>query len=159
MDAIRAMESARWFTVDEFPPTAQQCNPALIERLDEFRGFLGQRIHPSRNPEGWVRDKGSPTSRHYKAFADAGDIFPERPVLRAFLLAVNMFDGVGIYYDTKRGQLQPGAMLHVDLRGEQVIWCRNEGRYIYPGRDRDSAKEFWYLAFLYADWENEGWIR
>lgn len=150
MNARSAILRSKWFSESEFPETALGVDPELIDRLDELRDRLNAPVHPSRDPGGWVRFSGSEESRHYVMQADAGDVFPER-ALDAFLIAVHLFCGVGIYYDTNRSDLQPGAMLHVDLRPDLTIWCRHEGRYIYPARSIKERKAFWRLANLYSE--------
>lgn len=149
MNTLDSIERSESFSRAEFPETVEGCVPELIERLQTLRDDLGQIIYPSRHPMGWKRDSGSTTSRHYSG--EAGDIFPEGDPLRAFLLACRHFGGVGIYYDTTRTELQPGPMLHVDLRDGLTIWARNEGRYIYPARGGDDYAEFWFLMAQHAE--------
>lgn len=149
MNAIEAIRRSDHFELWEFPRTVDRCRPELIDRLDDLRALVGSAIHPSRHPDGWVRESGSTESMHHVSNAMAGDVFPAEP-LAAFLFAIHLFGGVGIYYDTRRNELQPGAMLHVDLRPGLVIWCRHEGRYIFPANSDAERAEFWRLANLYA---------
>lgn len=139
----------RNFSREEFPDSARLTNPALFRRLDAFREALGRRIHPSRHPDGWVRTTGSMMSRHHMDHADAGDIFCEGDVLWAFVLAQRFFNGVGIYFDTRVTALQPGPMLHVDLRPQPLIWARS-GDYVYPTNTKAESVVFWRLLADHA---------
>ena len=149
VSSLDAIERAESFSRHEFPETVEGCSPELIDALQRYRNDLGQVIHPSRHPSGWHRANGNPSSRHYHG--DAGDIFPTGDPLRAFLLACRYFGGVGIYFDTRKTKLQPGPMLHCDLRNGLTVWARNEGRYIYPARGGDDYAEFWFLFAQYAE--------
>lgn len=149
MRAIEAIDQAPNFARDEFPETVEGVKPELIERLQAYRTALGRTIHPSRHPMGWRRNSGSTTSRHYTG--EAGDIFPTGDPLAAFLLACRFFGGVGIYFDTNITDLQPGPMLHCDLREGLTVWARHEGSYIYPARSQDEYEEFWFLFCRHAE--------
>ena len=149
MTALDAIERAQNFSRSEFPDTALGCRPELIDALQRFRSDLGASVHPSRHPTGWKRDSGNPRSRHFTG--EAGDVFPTGDPLRAFLIACRHFGGVGIYFDTQRTRLQPGPMLHVDIREGLTVWARHEGSYIYPARGGDDYAEFWFLFAHYAD--------
>lgn len=118
---------------------------SLILELQAYRVLLGHKVFPSPNKNGWARESGSRTSRHFAIgrLCDAGDIFPDCHIAEAFLAAVRCnFGGIGIYLDTKyRGEPKP--MLHVDMRpmSNQVMWLREtiDGKekytYFYPHKN------------------------
>ena len=134
MRAIDVIGQLTDFYPGEFPPLALENTEArVLTTLQRFRTVWGRSVHPSRHPDGWARFKGSKTSRHYAVgrLSDAADFFPAGNVFSAWLLAQEFFSGVGIYFDTRRNALQPGPMLHGDMRTDQLLWCRVEGVYYY----------------------------
>ena len=147
-DLVKA-GGVRNFSLDEWsePKILKLVSPRLLNHIDTLRELYGQRIHPSQLSAGWARLDGRSTSRHYAKgrLSDAGDIFPEGDVLRCWLTALTMgvFGGIGLYLDTNKSRLQPGAMMHVDCRSAvfPVLWVRNEtGDYVYENAEPD---KFW----------------
>lgn len=122
------------FSAAEFPePPDEHAQPALIYRLQTLRDQLGAPLYPSPARGALARFDGPTTSRHYAVGrrCDAVDVFPATGFLaRAWLHAVALFGGVGLYVDTQfRGQ--PWPMLHVDLRPAPTWWLRDAGVYHY----------------------------
>lgn len=135
------------FSRGEFPgDVLERVEDELILSLNEYRGRLGYPVVPSPLVEGWYRAEGSETSRHYAVgrLSDAGDLFPQCDIRRAFLVAqgCEWFGGIGIYLDTNGPDGKPQPMIHLDLRPERIIWMRYEGRYIYPLRSAEEMAEF-----------------
>ena len=134
------------FSESEFSHTdLTLISKALILELQVFQELLGHSVFPSPNKNGWARESGSRTSRHYAIgrLCDAGDVFPECHIAEAFLAAVRCnFGGIGIYLDTKY-QDEPKPMLHLDKRpmSSQVMWLREtiDGKekyiYFYPHKN------------------------
>ena len=133
MKAIDVINETENFHPSEFPERALENTEArLLMHIQKFRTAWGQTIHPSRHSDGWARFTGSTTSRHYaeSRLSDAGDWFPAGNVFSAWLLLQKFqFGGIGIYFDTNREPLQPGPMIHTDMREQRVLWCRVEGEY------------------------------
>jgi hypothetical protein len=136
------------FAPSEFPEgVLEHVDARLIQRLDEFRDRLGQPIYPSPLAAGWYRTTGSTGSRHYAVgrISDAGDIFPRGNAVNAVLVALRQrcWGGIGIYFDTHGPDGTPWPMLHLDLRpGQQVLWMRQAGRYVYPMTSTGARQEF-----------------
>lgn len=126
------------FTPSEFPDgVLDKLDAAIIQKLDAFRAELGCIVRPTPLKEGFVREDGSKTSRHYAVgrLSDAVDVFPSCDAFYALVTAIRCgFTGIGIYFDTHyKGQ--PRFMLHLDTRPDQlIIWKRGNGSYetIYP---------------------------
>ena len=120
------------FSPDEFPKHALDRTQAVVlTKLQNLRHIWDNPIHPSRHSDGWARFEGSENSRHYAVnrLSDAGDFFPEGNVFEFWLLMQQTkWGGIGIYFDTRRGRLQPGPMIHGDLREERILWCRINGK-------------------------------
>ena len=124
------------FHEPEFPSGALRLTDAsLLSLLQSLRTQWDQSIHPSRHPDGWARMAGRPSSRHYAVgrLSDAGDIFPTGNVINFWQMCVadQSVGGLGIYFDTRRGPLQPGPMIHIDLRPRRLLWSRIAGVYYY----------------------------
>ncbi len=124
------------FSLSEFPPGAlDHVSSNVLHVLQDLRNTWMQSIHPSRHPDGWARFSGRPTSRHYAIgrLADAGDVFPVGNVINFWQLCMAHPDigGLGIYFDTNRNRLQPGPMIHIDLRPSRLLWSRIGGSYFY----------------------------
>ena len=136
MRATDVISSLRAFSANEFPPAALENTSAeLLLVINELRMEWMEPIHPSRHPNGWARFRGSKSSRHYAVdrLSDAGDIFPVGNVIGFWQLCLRhpKIGGVGIYFDTNRSLLQPGPMIHVDLRPNKLLWSRIRGKYFY----------------------------
>ena len=128
-----------WSRVPDFSPREfaespdEHVQPELIYRLQTLRERLGAAIFPSPAGGALARFGGSVTSRHYAVgrLSDAVDVFPaDGWAARAWLHAVALFGGVGLYLDTHFGG-QQRPMLHVDLRPEPAWWVRDAGAYHY----------------------------
>lgn len=149
MSGIAAILESKWFDISEFKncPHPELIDPRLIRSLDELRDRTGIPLHPSRHPMGWTRTTGSKTSRHYAVgrLSDAGDLFPAHSAVDVILAAHRMpaFGGFGLYLDTKISELQPGPMIHLDLRpGPERYWVRIEsGDYVYHHKE---PSQFWF---------------
>jgi len=157
MSASEAIRNSRNFTLSEFSncPDIERIDPRLIRALDRLRDQLGEPIHAGRKPDAFARLTGRPTSRHYAVgrLSDAGDVFPDKGYsMRAWILAQALqepdgrpsFGGIGLYFDTRRGPLQPGPMLHLDMRpGPRVLWARDSGRYWTASQQ---PRKFWQVV-------------
>lgn len=134
--AIDVIDQMKAFSRNEFTQKSLENTSAeLFEVLHELRLEWMEPIHPSRNPDGWARFSGSVTTRHYaiNRLSDAGDIFPVGNVIAFWQLCLRhpKIGGIGIYFDTKIGILQPGPMIHIDLRPRKLLWSRIKGKYHY----------------------------
>ncbi len=132
-----------WNSIDNFSESEfahtdlDKIDADLITEIQTFRTLLGHMLLPSPNKNGWARESGSHSSRHYaiNRLCDAGDLFPKCHIAEAFLAALRCnFGGIGIYLDTTyHGKSLP--MLHVDLRpmSRQVMWLREtiDGEEVY----------------------------
>lgn len=161
-----AGEKLDYFSLGEwdYPPTGltpevlKHVDARVLFALDELRERHGYGIIPSKHPDGWARFGGSSTSRHYAVdrMCTAADVFPKGSVLDCWLKALHMkqWGGFGLYLDTNRNALQPGPMLHLDLRpGPRVLWVRNEvGGYIYKS---ENARAFWKAIGRVAEVDND----
>lgn len=157
MNIFEVIDSVDNFSRSEFPDTVEHCDPDLILKLQDFRERHGRPIHPSRHPKGWGRTKPKyQASQHYAdpdeyILGRAMDVFPEGNVLQALTLALELdFGGIGIYFDTRISDLQPGPMLHLDLRPQRVLWCRVNGKYYYPAKDKLQEIKYWSSLADYA---------
>lgn len=153
--------SSRWFTLDEWeyeptgltPEILKYVSWNVISQMDRLRDLYGMAILPSKVPGGWARFTGSAGSRHYAKhdLAIAGDMFPTGDVLECWLkaLTISAFGGFGLYLDTKRSEIQPGPMMHLDLRlGARRFWVRKAGEYTLLHED---PKKFWKLVAEVAE--------
>lgn len=141
------------FSRSEFPPGRlfDQTDPHHFTTVIDWRETCGVPLYPSpwisddERSSGFCRFKGSPTSEHYAhgRLARAGDYFPAKGgVMDAWLYAIRLFNGVGLYLDTEYDGA-PRLMVHVDSRpGRAVWWVRSQGRYIYAQKEPD---KFWNL--------------
>ena len=141
------------FTAREFPAGAlENTDMRVLKQLQKLRNAWGRSIHPARDPAGWARFSGSETGRHYAVnrLSDAGDFFPEGNVFEAWLLMPKFFTGIGLYFDTNRYNLQPGPMLHGDVRdGPHVFWFRHEGIYYLLNGDPKNQMELCHAIIEY----------
>jgi len=136
--ALQYLPRSGNFTASEWPDVnvLALVDARVLQNLDTLRDRHGQAIHPSRHPDGWARASGSVTSQHYAVgrLSTAADVFPAGDVLSCWLqaLAMPVWGGIGLYLDTRLHSLQPGAMMHLDIRtGPRKLWIRNEvGEYI-----------------------------
>lgn len=139
----------------DFDIDLSRVSAQLILELQEFRTTTGIPIIPSPLQDGWWRDTGSKTSRHYAVgrLSDAGDMFAQKDrILTCWLQAIQWpaFGGIGLYTDTHGPDGTPWPMMHVDMRpysrGQKVLWVRDENEYINP-RNQD---EFWEIVHTIA---------
>lgn len=163
----------RRFSPKEFDPiigdkTGEQIlqlmDGVLMERLYIFRELIGAPIMPSKVQEGHIRNSG--TSMHNinhtgdgsTGLSRATDWFTPGSSVSAFhtACACGLWGGVGIYFDTKRSSIQPGPMLHVDIRprgnnAPPVRWFRHtppgeQQTYVtlpHPTDHSERARDVW----------------
>lgn len=140
------------FSPNEFPKYAlDNTQAAVLTKLQNLRHIWDKSIYPSRHPDGWARFEGSENSRHYAVNrkSDAGDFFPEGNVFEFWLLMQQMkWGGIGFYFDTRRDNLQPGPMIHGDLREERILWFRINGTYYYLNVGNSEEKHYAQLKFF-----------
>lgn len=140
-------DQIHFFKPHEFPEgELELAHPALLYDLRQLRDLYKSPIEPSRVKGALARTDGSETSRHYAVdrLSDAVDIFPMGDPLRCWQLAVTIFNGVGIYYDTKDNHGKDRVMLHVDRRPNVVWWCRIAGQYHTVGKSAADDKLFYH---------------
>ena len=145
---IVAAGTLEYLTLDEWahPDELKLTSSEVVTGIDELRRRHGAPIYPSRAEGGWARTTGSTGSQHYAVdrLSTAGDFFPGGDVLNCWLHAVAMpqWGGFGLYLDTQLSTMQPGAMMHLDLRpGSRLFWIRNEvGEYVYK---HEEPAKFW----------------
>jgi len=126
-----------------------------IKNLESFRSSISRRIFPSPASGALARFSGSKRSQHYVGSDMGGDIrgevdtntskksqavdvFIEGNALInwSFVLACQLFKGVGIYLDTEY-HYRPWPMFHLDTREKgyisgALIWVRYREEYYYP---------------------------
>lgn len=131
------------FSPDEFPPgEIEFVSPIFLYTLQRVRDIYDAPIHPSTALGSFARfDITAQDSRHYAVdrMADAGDIFPDGSIHRFFVLALQHFKGVGVYFDTHR-KGRHAVMFHVDQRQKPAFWFREQGEYFYPITDLDPQR-------------------
>jgi len=137
MTAIEILSQVKHYTIKENWGNIDKVHPLLILALDRLRDTFGHRIYISP-VEGAIYAKNtghSERSWHYvipgrNEYAMAADIFPEKNVFNAWILAIKSkdFGGVGIYPYAVWPAKGLQGMLHVDVRP-----------YIY--------KELWWQDF------------
>lgn len=149
------------FSQHEFPAeTLDNVSADLVFALDKLRDQFGDVIHPSPLAAGWYRKDGSSTSRHYAVgrLSDAGDVFPQGDVLRAWVVAQSIpeIGGIGLYFDTNGPNGEPWPMMHIDLRPQRLLWARHKprvakkSRYVYPANGGDQKRVFYELLCRHA---------
>jgi len=127
----------RNFTRKEVERACEQENQAdlvayqLLEALDDFRDYIAAPIIFSPVRGSLYATSGhSEKSLHYQGKA-ADIMFPQTPLLEAFIAATRFiaFGGIGIYPYWK-----PDAGLHVDIRATRMraYWWRDKrGKYYW----------------------------
>jgi len=90
------------FTAKEFPSRREinLTDPQLFYILDAYAKELDAPVYPSPAKGALARTIGSKTSRHYAVgrLSTAVDFFPDCDPLKAFLIALMFFGGVGVYF-------------------------------------------------------------
>ena len=90
------------FKASEFPSRHEinLTDPQLFHTLDAYAKELGAPVYPSPAKGALARTYGSKTSRHYAVgrLSTAVDFFPDCDPLKAFLIALMFFGGVGVYF-------------------------------------------------------------
>lgn len=142
-----------YFKPEEFRQWSGQMSPDLLQRLDEFRERWGAPVVVSAAVGGIGRELGDDHDSQHNVDrwgeVRAVDVFPkieiapgvyrwmqtaeERKRARTLARMVG-FTGIGLYTDTK-----PGNMLHVDVRHDRVKgnpaeWARVDGAYVGIGQ-------------------------
>lgn len=133
-----------YFELEEFKGWDKQASIVLLKTIDLFRNEWGKPVTISPHPNALGRYKG-PNKRgchniNYWGELLALDFFPRvmrgnvlgymetaKERRRAFEIAKAVgFSGIGIYTDTK-----PGNMMHGDIRpGPIATWSRINGNYL-----------------------------
>ena len=137
------------FTHKEIPPyKAMYMDRRILSRTQAYRDILGCPFSISLNDGALIRFlDGRKTSEHHviinpqslrpEKLSRAIDGFPDCNIFKAWTLALGLFTGVGVYFDTKNNHRIPQPMLHLDLRSQPLIWYREDGEYFYPHKDED----------------------
>ena len=162
---LDAIKQADFFRELEFPAgTLLNMDGRVILALDRVRRIHGSAISPSPLVGAHIRTGGRPTSQHYIGngrLSTATDFFPHSNVLSCWLAcqAVDEVGGIGIYLDTRNGNIRPGLvpMLHIDIRprtpaGARTFWMRlRDGTTINPYSNNGSMKRFFEELHLLAE--------
>ena len=133
----------RYFNESEFAGWFDKMNPDLLKKLDEFRHRWGFPVTISPHADAVGREDPTSRSQHnYSLWGEvrAIDVFPRNSIggyinsaaerKRALQIAKDIgFTGVGLYTDTK-----PGNMIHLDVRNNRsprspALWSRVAGQY------------------------------
>ncbi len=137
----------RHFNESEFPESIEHGSPELFEKLDKLRDFIKVKIFPSPAPGALARlDLESSSSQHYASKtrkSRAIDFFTSGDPFAVYLkiLHSRLFRRVGVYFDTKlRGCRE--IMFHVDLKPQDLMWFRANGKYIYSNNPHFYRKIF-----------------
>ena len=111
---MNIFDNLKRFKAEEFPSQKEidMTDLRLFKTLDEFAIDLGYPVYPSRAKGALARDYGSSGSQHYAIgrLSTACDFFPDCSIIRAFLMALRYFGGVGLY-------------LILILEAENGSWC------------------------------------
>jgi hypothetical protein len=156
-----------YFDADDFSEDPNSyCETEMIYRLDYFRMKYEQKIWPSPVSGATARFDGSKTSQHYvditkNIYSKALDVFPEGYPIDVYnhALSLRLFNGIGIYLDTKGPDGLPWVMFHFDMRnvgykyGVPIIWIvekvfdsitqKTINKYRYPQQPQNS--HYWSL--------------
>jgi len=140
----------RHFHPAEFSEDIEHADPKLLKKLDKLRDFLAVKIFPSPAPGALARfDLKSHRSQHFASKtrkSKAVDIFTAGDPFSTYLkiLHSQLFRRIGVYFDTKlRGCKE--IMFHLDLKPQDLMWFRSEGKYMYstnPHFYRQLFKQF-----------------
>jgi hypothetical protein len=161
----------QYFNANEFSedPT-YLADPKTIMALDQFRKLLNQRIYPSPVKGALARLDGNPGSQHYigtSAYqpvrkSTAVDVFCEGIPIDTYqtLISSKLFNGIGVYLDTRGPDGLPWIMFHIDTRPRgfnahlPLVWIAMKGskqnQYYYP-QSQPSTWSFFNDARLFAD--------
>ncbi|MGH1438587.1 MAG: hypothetical protein ACRBBR_00640 [Cellvibrionaceae bacterium] len=141
--AKRAALGLRYFSAEEFGVYYPVMSLELLTKLDQFRHEWGGPVEISKAVGGIGREDESSQSQHNVlrwGEVRAVDVFPRTidgyittraDRQRALYIARKVgFTGIGIYTDTKQGN-----MLHLDVRqdrseGSPALWSRVNGNYL-----------------------------
>lgn len=152
--AFEYLENVDDFSIKEFPQgELEHTNWKVLFMLQRFRNEWNQPVYPSTVKGSWARFDGSKTSRHYAIdrLSTAGDLFPSGNVFEAWMLLQQLpIGGLGIYFDTNRIAIQPGPMIHIDMREARLLWCRIGGEYFYLNIGSVKERKQAQLKFLNA---------
>ncbi|MBW7956542.1 MAG: DUF882 domain-containing protein [Deltaproteobacteria bacterium] len=132
----------RYFKPSEFGASLPLLNPALLEKLDEFRHRLGSRVIISPAPGSLIRPAGDNESQH--VYGRAADVMiPDTTLVQAYSVAREVgFTGIGVYPHWK-----PYKGLHLDVRpdrqpGSPAQWAGlkgPDGKQFYTSVERGLA--------------------
>ena len=157
------MEKVNWkeikyFKAQHFSENPNDADPLIFYNLDFCRKRMNQRIFPSPVKGALARFSGSTKSQHYAVNrqSTACDVFCEGIPIINFLsiLHSKLFNGIGIYLDTKGIDGLPWIMFHLDIRKRAknklpLIWIAEKlnikdklvTKYRYP----QSESKYWSL--------------
>jgi len=139
----------RYFKNSEFPEDPDKyAADSLLFNLDRLRAYMGVPVYPSPAKGALARfDEKSKDSQHYAVgrLSTACDIFIDCNPFEAYIkiLKSRLFKRIGIYFDTHY-KSKPWVMFHVDLKDQDLMWIRNNGKYIYS-YTKDFYSELLYL--------------
>lgn len=103
----------------------EYADPILIHNLGVIRRYTNEKMLPSPVFGALARFKGSDTSQHFVGPKDnlirkstASDVFCEGSPFANYsvILASGLFNGIGVYLDTKGPDGKPWVMFHLDIR-------------------------------------------
>lgn len=120
------------FSEGEFPEDVKKYAAiALIRKLQAQRNILDAPIRPSLAKGALARRGGSKTSKHYATgrLSTAVDWFSDLEPFETWnhVLASGLWDGMGIYFDTKNNDGGRQVMFHTDFgRSQNVYWYRKD---------------------------------
>ena len=151
MTANQVIDQIKEFNKNEFLPGKLELTDAnVLLNLRKLRLDWGQPIHPSRHDHGLARTNPQfKNSQHYAVgrLSTAIDFFPTGNVIAFWEMCkqYSFIGGLGIYFDTNRSNLQPGPMIHIDLRPNRILWVRIYRKYIYL--NNQTSLSDWILLY------------
>jgi len=139
------------FEEDEFPEDElYYAGKWLFNNLQLQRKIFNRPIYPSKAKGALARfEEKDKYSMHYAVDREstAIDFFTDVPSFEAWslILSSGLWDGAGIYFDTKDNTGKPHVMFHVDFgRSNKAYWLRHNNTY--SGKSEyinHTDKNFW----------------